>query len=228
MNKQANFLDGEQRHKQYPTDFPIPSETEKSVLQIGDKVEVGLEDYPTEHPIKSERFWVELTAINESQLTGTVIDDLVFAKDHGVDDGDTLSFERRHVLDIEFPLEEAFEVPSFIDGEESKRQNPTTSTIPTKRQKQALKVGDLVCVGFAFPSELGIPGERFWVEVTTIKGADLTGTIDDELMLGDIFNVNYGDTISFKRKHVLTIRPCANHNEVTPESGRAFLRGTED
>jgi len=220
MNQLVNFLDGEQRDEQYPDDFPIPSKEEKDALEIGDWVKVGLEDYPTEQLLKGERFWVELTAIDGLRLTGTVINDLEFADDHGVDYGDTLSFEMRHVIDIDPQWEEGVEGVTFIDGEECHQQHPETFIIPTKEQKQALKVGDDVCVGLK--AALDIPGERFWVELTAINGS----TVMNDLILAEVFGVDYGDTLSFESKHVLTIRPQAPLTEVTPEAARSFLRGS--
>jgi hypothetical protein len=110
MKAKVKFTNGERRHKKDPTHFHIPSKDEKRALKVGYWVKVGLENFPREIPCSGERFWVELTSISGSKLTGKIVDVLFWVGVHGVDKGDTLSFEKKHVLDIDTDPD-----PDFVD-----------------------------------------------------------------------------------------------------------------
>src|SRR6266700_367449 len=101
MQKHAIFIDGEERQRHFPSTFQIPTQKQRQELRLGDKVKVGLTGSKGKHPTPGERFWVKLMTINESCLTGTVTNALVYSQVHGVDYGDTLTFETKHVLDID-------------------------------------------------------------------------------------------------------------------------------
>jgi hypothetical protein len=92
MKKKPQFTDGEALHQADPIGVQIPTDAAKQKLRPDDLVKVGV------HP---ERFWVHLTEIKDGVFTGTIDNDLVFTHEHGLDYGDILSFERRHIIDIE-------------------------------------------------------------------------------------------------------------------------------
>ncbi|WP_435018410.1 hypothetical protein TA3x_000384 [Tundrisphaera sp. TA3] len=85
------FVDAQQMHRDHPDTFHVPSDAELAQIAPGDSVKVcdGV-----------ERFWIIVTKATEGGLTGMVDNDLVCTDEHGLSDGDTISFDRENVYDI--------------------------------------------------------------------------------------------------------------------------------
>lgn len=101
MNTDYKLIDGWQRNKEHPATFQIPGPVELMGLATGVAVKLGVErEGPTGESVTGERFWVEVTDLDRL-MTGIVRQsDMVFTQRHGVADGDTIFFERRHILGI--------------------------------------------------------------------------------------------------------------------------------
>lgn len=84
-----NFVDAQEMHRKYPNTFEVPTKRQLNTLVPTQYVKVCHND---------ERFWVRLTEIEGDTLTGTVANDLVC--DQPFSDGDTITFEKRHVYDV--------------------------------------------------------------------------------------------------------------------------------
>ena len=90
------------------------------------------------------------------------------------------------------PGREQFVIGQATDGFAMNRQHPATFHIPTRRQVKALRVGDLVKVGW--------PGERIWYALTSVGGTGFTGwlacvPLDDRVP----------ELLTFQRRHILAI-----------------------
>src|SRR4051812_13850485 len=85
------FVDAQEMHREHPTTFEVPPDTELAAIKAGDPVKVCTSD---------ERFWVTVTEVAEHRIAGTVDNDLVFTDVHGLGYGDAISFTRENVYSI--------------------------------------------------------------------------------------------------------------------------------
>jgi len=85
------FVNAQEMHQAYPATFDVPTAAELSAIKPGDSVKVCAAD---------ERFWVTVTAVNDSEIQGTVDNALVFTDDHGLGYGDAIAFRREHIYDV--------------------------------------------------------------------------------------------------------------------------------
>ncbi|EON2338977.1 hypothetical protein ACLLKL_001946 [Escherichia coli] len=88
----TQFVDAQAMAKRYPDTFSAPSAAELSMITPGTHVKVCVDD--------CERFWVLVTAVTRSGITGTVDNDLIRTHIHGLRYPDVVTFEPRHVYDI--------------------------------------------------------------------------------------------------------------------------------
>jgi hypothetical protein len=109
LNPNVQLEDGEEKNRQHPDTFQIPSDALKRSLRKGDHVKV------IAHP---ERFWVEVLEARWPQFKGTVLNDLYFTQIHGIEHGDELSFEARHIVNVK-TVEEQKLPKTNIMGEET-------------------------------------------------------------------------------------------------------------
>jgi hypothetical protein len=120
------LIDAEARHRANPRTFDAPSRPVIASLKPGDLVKIGAEfDVrvklgDTDPPLRAawegrigaeaagnigaERFWVRLTEVEKGikgarKFRGTIENDLVYKAHHGLDDGQQIAFEGRHILD---------------------------------------------------------------------------------------------------------------------------------
>lgn len=78
--------------KANPATFDVPDAAELAALKPGDLVKVAIRIGDT-----GERFWVELTEVNASLLTGRIDNDLLGAQLHGIQYNDIIQFTRDNV-----------------------------------------------------------------------------------------------------------------------------------
>jgi hypothetical protein len=120
------LIDAEAQHRKSPRTFDVPSKVVVASLKPGDLVKVGaqfdvrVKPGDTDPPMRAawerrigqevagnvgaERFWVRLTHEERGpkgtrQFRGTVENDLVYKAHHGLDCGQEMAFEGRHLLD---------------------------------------------------------------------------------------------------------------------------------
>lgn len=92
------LVDVTERHRENPDTFEIPSQEEIDNLEIQDYCKVILND--------KERIWVQITdKISKDFFKGTVENDTVFKKIHGLDFKDVITFKSIHICDIFKPLD---------------------------------------------------------------------------------------------------------------------------
>jgi hypothetical protein len=96
MKSNIKLTDGEEMNSQHPDTFPVPSNKAKQEVKKGDLVKIGLNS--TTCP--GERPFVRVTEAAFPSFSGTVHNELVFAEEYGMDQGDAVSFDARHILDI--------------------------------------------------------------------------------------------------------------------------------
>ena len=87
------LADGDERHRLAPETFRVPSDEAKAAVRAGDLVKLIFEPSTG----IAERMWVTVTTGGD-QLVGTLNSDP--AELHGLRAGDTVPFERRHVIAI--------------------------------------------------------------------------------------------------------------------------------
>ena len=92
----------------------------------------------------------------------------------------------------------------LIDGKERNKENPDTFSIPSPKEKAALKKGDTVKLGFELPDHSDGPGgERMWVKIVNISGDFYKGTLANSPVV--INALSHGDVIEFKAKNILSV-----------------------
>lgn len=93
---------------------------------------------------------------------------------------------------------------TLVDGELSHAQHPDTFEIPDRDEREALRVGMLVKLGFVYHGLGQMGGERMWVTVTKAdpKTGMYTGTLDN-VPLEPVLSL--GDEVEFMPQHVLSI-----------------------
>lgn len=88
------LADGVAMHAAAPDRVRIPSDDAKAAVQVGDRVKLVVE--PDTGLV--ERVWVRVTAIGDVELEGSLHSDP--AELRGLHAGDTVRFERRHIVAI--------------------------------------------------------------------------------------------------------------------------------
>src|SRR4051794_28788985 len=101
MKKQITLVNGEKMNRQHPDTFKVPLKALKQTLRPGDSVKVGIEMAHSMSGFGSERVWVRITEAGYPRFSGIIDSVGLFTEDHGLVYGGELSFEARHILDIE-------------------------------------------------------------------------------------------------------------------------------
>ena len=91
------FEDAFALHQQHPLTFQIPTQAQLRQIREGDLVKVAA---------RAERFWLNVTKAEFPNFEGTVDNDLLFAEEIGMDYGDGVSFEARHIYNIKTVAEQ--------------------------------------------------------------------------------------------------------------------------
>ena len=85
------WIDGLSMALAHPKTFKIPPAELLATIKPGSTVKVG---------VQPERFWVIVTKVIDSKISGVVDNDLIYTHIHGLDFDDNVEFEMRNVLDI--------------------------------------------------------------------------------------------------------------------------------
>ena len=104
MKPGITFTNGEDHNRQHPESFHVPATWQKESIQPGDLVKIGIEDEldrSGNSGLTPERVWVRITQVTTNGFEGTVDNRLLSADYYGLHYGDVLSFEARHILDVE-------------------------------------------------------------------------------------------------------------------------------
>ena len=80
----------------------------------------------------------------------------------------------------------------FINAQQMAIDHPETFHWPVAEAN--FEIGDIV--------KVAIPGERFWVLITRIKGEVFTGRVSNALISGGL---GFGDSIKFGRENIYEI-----------------------
>lgn len=64
------------------------------------------------------------------------------------------------------------------NGEERNQQNPKTFYIPSRKERESIKEGDIVKLMFRFTKEEST--ERMWVQVVSKDGNQYKGLLDND------------------------------------------------
>lgn len=92
---------------------------------------------------------------------------------------------------------------TLMDGVERNKKHPTTFEIPSSAEKQTLKVGEYVKLGFVIDHpDHGVCGERMWVKITKYKAGKGEGTLDNNPMAVEL---SHGAVVKFAAKNILDI-----------------------
>ncbi len=172
------IVDAQERNRQNPVTYPIPTDEQKHSIQKDDLVKIAVEGFHVhltdKTAIDGERFWVSVEKIRSERLRGTVANDLHFTQQHGLRSGDNVSFEFRHIIDIETVEQQEQRAgrgagkliaigknvqPSekfragmksgitLINGADRNRKHPDLFQVPSDQQKHLILPGDLVKIG---------------------------------------------------------------------------------
>ncbi len=89
--EKIKFIDAQKMARENPDTFYAPSLTELNEIKEGSLLKVAT---------GGERFWVLVISVKGNKITGTVNNDLVFTKDHGLRYEDRVEFEKKNVYGI--------------------------------------------------------------------------------------------------------------------------------
>ncbi|ENE5752153.1 hypothetical protein ACFLMW_003778 [Salmonella enterica] len=86
----------------------------------------------------------------------------------------------------------------FVDAQAMARRYPSTFSAPSEAELSMITPGTHVkiCAGDC---------ERFWVLVTAVTHAGITGTIDNDLVRTAIHGLRCDDVVTFEPRHVYDI-----------------------
>lgn len=90
--KRPDFIDAQEKHRQHPDTFWVPSAEDLLGIEPGWLVKVA---------IGGEKFWVEIVKVQEASLVGRVDNNLISTDVHGLVYGEEVRLESRHVMDFE-------------------------------------------------------------------------------------------------------------------------------
>jgi uncharacterized protein YegJ (DUF2314 family) len=91
------LIDGIQRNKENPNTFYIPSEDEKSLVDIGMLCKLGFETLDKEEELGGERMWVEVIKKTEDGFVGTLRNVPLFMD---LEFGQEVEFQSKNIIDI--------------------------------------------------------------------------------------------------------------------------------
>ena len=85
----------------------------------------------------------------------------------------------------------------FVNAQSMAKKNPLTFEVPTNEELNTIDTGSnvKVCTG----------DERFWVEVTEVKGNKITGEVNNDLINTRIHGLKLHDIVTFFKKNVYSI-----------------------
>ncbi len=92
---ESKLINGEERNREHPTRFIIPSKSLRENCKIGDFVKVGWENKDT-----GERLWVEIISKVGNKYFGALRNTNLFVDIKANDDG-LVEFGPEHILNIE-------------------------------------------------------------------------------------------------------------------------------
>lgn len=85
------FVDAQEMARLHPDTFEAPLLEELNTIKTGSMVKVCT---------GGERFWVAVVSVDGQRITGEVNNNLICTQDHGLDCGNMITFEARHVYSI--------------------------------------------------------------------------------------------------------------------------------
>ncbi len=89
--------DGDQRHRDHPDTFWVPSPQDKAAIEVGDIVKLAFDQtWPGGY---GERMWVRITKVGPKKLEGVLRNEPIFIP--RLSWNDTIKFERKHIIDID-------------------------------------------------------------------------------------------------------------------------------
>jgi hypothetical protein len=93
----------------------------------------------------------------------------------------------------------------FIDGDERHAAHPNTWYIPTREERDAVRIGDFIQVGFEPIFGPG-GGERMWILVTAINpDGTYVGELNNE-PVQDFHQLDLGDVVDgIEKRHIINI-----------------------
>lgn len=100
MRAGFSLVDGQARHRERPDSFAIPFGHEVAALRPGDYCKVAVEpENGRDHG--GERFWCWIVERRGDRVTALVSNHLILSCEHGLSLGDRITFQARHVLDVQ-------------------------------------------------------------------------------------------------------------------------------
>jgi uncharacterized protein YegJ (DUF2314 family) len=87
----VELINAQQMHLKNPKTFEVPSEEDLDKIKQHDTVKVS---------VGEERFWVEIIRIENDELIGIVVNQLICTDVHGLCFGDTITLHKYNVYSI--------------------------------------------------------------------------------------------------------------------------------
>lgn len=92
----------QEKHLNHPDTFFAPSQDELATIGPGSLVKIGLE-FDTKAPqggVSAERFWIEVTDVNDTSIIGKVSNHLLYTEFHNLRFGDLVQFDYSAVMNV--------------------------------------------------------------------------------------------------------------------------------
>lgn len=101
MPRHYLLVDGEVMAKAHPKTFFMPPLKDRKALQVGDNVKLGFKPMGADKSVADERMWVTIEKVDAySGFKGRINNTPAVVK---AKLGDPVTFERKHILDIDKP-----------------------------------------------------------------------------------------------------------------------------
>lgn len=88
-------------------------------------------------------------------------------------------------------------MPKYLDAQKMHIKHPDTFYAPSAEELSAIAAGSIVKVSTG--------NERFWVDVKSVDGKKITGTVNSHVVCTDAHGLVCGDMVQFSGRNVLQI-----------------------
>lgn len=90
----TEWVDAQAMARSYPDSFEAPSQAQLDAVAPGSWVKIAT---------SGERFWIKVVTVEGVRITGVIDNDLVRTAQHGLQCGDRVTCEKRHLYATELP-----------------------------------------------------------------------------------------------------------------------------
>src|SRR5262252_5503693 len=110
MTNDYQLIDAEEQHRAHPDTFELPEAEWFEVIDAEWFIKIGVSNGVR----GGERFWCRIVEVTRDGFVVRVQEpDMIWSELHGIEDGDVLAVERRHIMGVRPPELDA-RVPAWV------------------------------------------------------------------------------------------------------------------